>query len=67
MKAIKTIQKISLTVVISFLLITATIMLIGAISQMAGTNLPLNDVTISIIGACFIYTFSYLYTNLNNN
>ena len=67
MKAIKTIHKITLTLLLSFLAVAATTMLTGAISQMAGTNLPLNDVTISIIGAAFIYTFSIIYTDLNDN
>jgi len=62
----KTLSNILTSTFFTALFIYTLIVLTAGLFLTLGYNLPFNDMTFGIIGACFIGSFSKIYTNLNN-
>ena len=61
----KTLPNILTSIILTALFIYTLIVLTAGLFLTVGYNLPLNDFLLSISGALFIVSFSYIYTNLN--
>lgn len=62
----KNLSLIFISAFLTALFIYTLIVLTAGLFLTVGFNLPLNDILLSISGALFIVSFSYIYTNLNN-
>jgi len=61
----KTLSNILTATFLTALFIYTLIVLTAGLFLTLGFNLPLNDMTFGIFGACTILAFSKLYTNFN--
>lgn len=62
----KNLSLIFISAFLTALFIYTLIVLTAGLFLTVGYNLPFNDFLLSISGALFIVSFSYIYTNLNN-